>query len=96
MWRLVTGWVPGRDGQAEAGEAAKTESGEDDGRADCEEGGVGSEEERCVRAGAGKVEERGDGGGEAYTVEMSDVCVYILFFFVYEMLSTILSDFTGV
>ena len=36
-----------------------------------------------MRAGAGKVEERWDGGGEAYTVEMSEVRVhvYILFFF---------------
>ena len=72
MWGLATGWVPRRDGQAEAGEAAEAESGEDDGRADCEAGGVGSEEERGVRAGAGEVEECGDGGCETDQVEVMD------------------------
>lgn len=70
MWGLVTGWLQRCDGQATAGEAAETESGEGDGRADCEEGRVGEEEERGVRAGARKIEECGDGGCEAYKIEM--------------------------
>ena len=70
MWRLVTRWVPRCDGSAETGQAAETESGEGDGRADCEAGGVGSEEEGGVRVGAWKIKERGDGGCEAYEVAM--------------------------
>ena len=72
MWGLATGRVPRRDGSAEAGKATEAESGKGDGRADCEAGGVGSEEERGVRAGAGEVEECGDGGCETYQVEVMD------------------------
>ena len=80
MWGLAIGRIQGRDAPVTADTAAETESGKGDGGADCEAGGVGAEEERGVRAGARTVEECGDGGCEAYQIEVMGLTAFLFFF----------------